>query len=287
MSDFYIYLPSNSSAAYYWDNTLSRFTTHLPQRLNLDEEWVCGLCEIMYNSWTPSSNPPPMDENTVYLSSKGESELVYFPTKINDSLDTFFVEILSRIQNHHLGQQILQELLRELNSAYSLAETTQFYPPYPSNTRTNVILHKGKEIRFAVDHYKTLGELVTEINCCSIDVGTRKELLATALSLLVHHANFFHDKIVENQDHNLAFIYLDIINPVISGDVLAKTLRVVDINMKGGHSIFNPIYYHSQSRHTFESVEVAIRNTNGNFVDFRSGSTPTLVVLHFKRQSTI
>lgn len=253
----------------------------------MDEEWVCGLSEIVYNTWIPSTAPPPMSDNTVLLQTKGESELVYFPAKTYDSLETFFIEILARIKNHHLGQQIIQELLRELNSAYSLAETTQFYPPYPLKTRTNVILHKGKDIRFAVDHYKTLGELVTEINCCAIDVETRKELLATALSLLLHHSNFFHDKILENQDHELAFIYLDIIEPVISGDVLAKTVRVVDIKKKGGHAIFNPIYYHSLSRHTFESVEVAIRNASGDFVSFRDGSTPTLVVLHFRRQSTI
>lgn len=287
MSDFFVYLPSNSSGSYYWDNTLSHFTTHLPQRLDLDDEWVCGLSEIVYNTWTPSAAPPPMGDNTVFLQIKGESELVYFPAKKYDSLETFFVEILARIKNHHLGQQILQELLRELNSAYSLADTTQFYPPYPSKTRTNVIFHNGKEIRFAVDHYKSLGELVTEINCCSINVGTRKELLATALSLLLHHSNFFHDKILQNQEHDLAFVYSDIINPVISGDVLAKTLRVVDLKNKGGHEIFNPIYYHSLSRHTFESIEVAIRNGAGEYVHFRSGSTPTLVVLHFRKQATI
>lgn len=151
MSDFYIYLPSNSSALYYWDNTLSHFTTHLPQRLDLSDEWVCGLSEIVYNSWSPAAVPPPMGDNTVFLQIKGESELVYFPAKVYNSLDAFFVEILARITNHHLGQQILQELLREINSAYSLAETTQFYPPYPSKTRTNVILHNGKEIRFAVE----------------------------------------------------------------------------------------------------------------------------------------
>ena len=48
---FYLTLPSNSTKDYFPDNTLTHFTTRLPQ-MNLDGSWEIGLAEIQYPySW--------------------------------------------------------------------------------------------------------------------------------------------------------------------------------------------------------------------------------------------
>ena len=50
--DFYLTLPSNASMNTHPDNTLTRYITTLPQRLNLSGQWECGLVEILYpHSW--------------------------------------------------------------------------------------------------------------------------------------------------------------------------------------------------------------------------------------------
>jgi hypothetical protein len=52
MSHFYITLPSDSSANYYPDNTIARFTTKLPERIRLEGEYEMGLAEIIYpHTW--------------------------------------------------------------------------------------------------------------------------------------------------------------------------------------------------------------------------------------------
>jgi len=46
MSCFNLTLPSNSSIDYYPENTVARFTTKLPNNIDLDGEWKVGLSEI-------------------------------------------------------------------------------------------------------------------------------------------------------------------------------------------------------------------------------------------------
>ena len=46
MSRFHLMLPSNSSMDYYPENTVARFTTKLPNNIDLDGEWEVGLSEI-------------------------------------------------------------------------------------------------------------------------------------------------------------------------------------------------------------------------------------------------
>ena len=49
---FFLTLPSNSSMGIYPKNTLSDFTVHLPQPLDLAGDWVVALSEIQYpHTW--------------------------------------------------------------------------------------------------------------------------------------------------------------------------------------------------------------------------------------------
>ena len=46
MSRFHLTLPSNSSTDCYPENTVARFTTKLPNNIDLEGEWEVGLSEI-------------------------------------------------------------------------------------------------------------------------------------------------------------------------------------------------------------------------------------------------
>ena len=49
---FYLTLPSNSSASYYEDNTVTNYKTKLCKPINLQGEWEVGLAEIQYpHTW--------------------------------------------------------------------------------------------------------------------------------------------------------------------------------------------------------------------------------------------
>ena len=46
MRRFHLTLPSNSSVDYYPENTVARFTTKLPNNIDLDGEWEVAVSEI-------------------------------------------------------------------------------------------------------------------------------------------------------------------------------------------------------------------------------------------------
>ena len=48
MDQFYITLPSNSSEAFYPENTISQFRTKLHRAIELPENWEVGLCELIF-----------------------------------------------------------------------------------------------------------------------------------------------------------------------------------------------------------------------------------------------
>ena len=52
MNQFYITLPSDSSAIFFPDNTVAHFTTKLAQRIHLNGEYEVALTEFIYpNNW--------------------------------------------------------------------------------------------------------------------------------------------------------------------------------------------------------------------------------------------
>jgi len=48
MNRFYVTLPSNSSADYYPENTVARYTTKLADKIELESECEVGLAEISF-----------------------------------------------------------------------------------------------------------------------------------------------------------------------------------------------------------------------------------------------
>ena len=80
------------------------------------------------------------------------------------------------------------------------------------------------------------------------------------------------------------FVYSDVVEPQILGDVFAPLLRIVQTQGKEGSlitkSFQNPLYVPVGKR-KFDSVEISIRDDTGAKVPFCSGRS--ICTLHFKR----
>ena len=87
---------------------------------------------------------------------------------------------------------------------------------------------------------------------------------------------------VKNTLYSL-FIYTDIIKPQMVGDTYAKLLQVTPAPQRTNTIIshtFNPVQYVPLERNSFESIEIAIRNSAGDLVPFTTGLS--IVKLHFR-----
>ena len=78
MESFTIELVSNASAQLFPDNTLSSFTTFLPEQLNLEGQWEVAISEISY---------PSMYQNVT------EGKFMFFDKKFSTSSEFYYLEL--------------------------------------------------------------------------------------------------------------------------------------------------------------------------------------------------
>ena len=77
------------------------------------------------------------------------------------------------------------------------------------------------------------------------------------------------------------FVYCDIVEDVVVGDVKAPLLRTVNIDGKDMVSrIYHTVQYVSMQRCQFDTIEINIRDDTGRRVPFQRGKV--IVTLHFR-----
>lgn len=86
------------------------------------------------------------------------------------------------------------------------------------------------------------------------------------------------------QKNSIINVYTDIIQPRIIGDKLVRYLRIIPMGECESVIRFQHVEYSPIEKTFFESISVKITDHQGNFIDFKTGYTPTYVMLHFKRQ---
>lgn len=292
MDQFYIFLPSNSSREFHPDNNLSYFKTRLGKMVSLDGDWDVGLSEIIYpasesiDSLDLESEELGESFNTLTIFSThdpDDHEIINFPKKNYRSLENFFLDILRRIKNPIIGRENVQVLLKELHAAYSNIDAIP-NEEFDVSRPHNEFLIDGERIAFYVGKFESLGELINQILTLIKSKPMREKFLILATKLVMDNLGYFERKVLSHGFYSIAYIYADIIESSLTGDVQSKSLRVINLNAKGGHHVFNPVYYHKLSIFNFRDISVQIRYDDGSFVKYRRSVSPTLVVLHFKKR---
>lgn len=83
---------------------------------------------------------------------------------------------------------------------------------------------------------------------------------------------------------DLMFVYTDIIKPQLIGNTFARCLRtILLIQNNEVYKSFDSIQYFPLERTNFETIEILITSQDGKAYNFLPSSTPTMLVLHFKK----
>ena len=85
------------------------------------------------------------------------------------------------------------------------------------------------------------------------------------------------------RDFYSLYVYCDIIEPTVAGDVKISLLRCVNISGKHGETvdrIYETVHYVSLHREQFDSIDMSIRDDTGRSVPFQRGKV--IVTLHFR-----
>lgn len=83
----------------------------------------------------------------------------------------------------------------------------------------------------------------------------------------------------------LMFMYTDIIKPRQMGNILSRYLRVIPIRKNNEIQTlqFNPVHYCAVEEFYIENISILLSDAKGDQINFNASTTPTMVVLHFKR----
>lgn len=265
---FYITLPSNSSMRFFRDNVTTSYTTQLPRQIDLVGEWEVALSEIQY----------PLTFQTITL----PRNMLRFHRHYSPAPAVNFNDVPLASQHRGVGAETyfidpgvyttIWQIIGALNGISGLNDHFVFGRAETVDDRLFVericTCQSGHYLYFRPDLYRQLGfpKMTTNIV----------------------------EKLVADYPVNLTagippqmFIYSDLVEPRIVGDVYAPLLRIVPTlgkNFTAGGSesrVLSPAHYLPLLLTNFHTIDIDIRDALGQPMPFTHGTLT--VTLHFKR----
>lgn len=269
MSHFYMTLPSNSSMKSHPENTVAQFTTVLAQPMELSGDWEVALTEIScpagwYNinkedHWFELDNIRFSLPDDMYLTVKSVLDQMVELMKTRQR----FHDAETRLMNRKLNPNVIQALAQ----------------------RPNIILAHNKpanRVLFVIPERQSMTLSPALMKVLGFQTFSRSDNLLQFPSVAI----IAQDEPSLRVNPLLAYVYCDLIEPVVVGDTKVPLLRTAIID---GHvdQLINHIYptpiYAPLQRKTFNTVEINIMSDTGEPMPFISGKS--VVVLHFRRTS--
>lgn len=304
--NFYVWLPSDSSHLYYKNNTLSKFTTHLTQAIDLSrEKWEVGLAEITYpcggGATSGDCEKLSTEELTENVVITRTGEQITFPIREYDGIGDLYKTIKNKIDLLPDKEIIFGEF-----QYYLLLENTVLRKmsrervPWmaasiPPNTRVNTVKIPFKDktkvetftFQFPVRIYKGLVDLIQTIRNHMSDFQIMIGANAILLELIYMDLQDIYIKRrgdFLSRDTEPVYVYTDIVTPQLVGDVNARVLRIVEYPVADCREVYQPIYYIPVEKPYIQDITIELRDRFGNYFDILSGVRPTIVTLHFRKR---
>lgn len=281
---FYIVLPSNSSMRYFADNTTTHFVTQLPQPVRLEGSWSVALTEIQI-PLTFQHVSTDVEGRLVILDSIPRSDTVAIVllddipiSKDNTDVSQMRGRItVSSVVRPGIYSNI-ETLLEEINNLHCVKGHLEF------------ILERGG--------YVTVKRICLEDECETFDhILKLPEKLNKILGFDKAQSISFRNNeisVLSDRPANLSMglpailmVYTDICEPYVTGDVHTRMLRAVPLGSEhytyGSTRIktFSPPMYLPLLFHSFQTIEIDIRDQHGQLLPFDCGTLT--VTLHLKR----
>lgn len=240
---------------YFHNNTLTTYTTRLPQPLDLKGSWEVGLAEIQYpHSWF----------------NVREGEL--------------WLEMVVGGSENHAGVEF------DPGAAVRLKVKPGYYSKVMDILEylwgAKGMVSHGDMFRIAMD---TIDQRVT----LTITPGLRLQLSPMLMKLLGFESTHFSEG--KHIGRNMAdvrqgfysiYVYCPLVEPQMVGDSRVPLVRIVPIQGSPGHVTskeFQPIHYVPLQQRQFQEIEIMLRDDTGNPIPFERGKV--VVTLHFRRRS--
>lgn len=292
---FHVVLPSNSSMKHFPDNTTSSFITELPHSIHLHGQWEVALSEIQFPCTFLHVRP-------------GENKIKFYELKLDEKVIDAFTpkEIVINAGIYKNIQELILAINMACKTSLSHFELTE---ARGGRIRINVSCDNKCNsihlINFPDNIIRMLG-LAGDL-AKKTEFFTMFEIFKANSKRLTEKVNFLKFNFPTKNDqkfkhfwasepHSLwsgipdkMFVYCDICEPYITGDVRTPLLRVVPVEIREHNyaygtvlvSRFSRLNYIPVQQTNLRRIEIDIRDHLGERIPFNSGTSTA--ILHFKR----
>lgn len=268
-NEFYLTLPSNSSMKYFPDNKITKFTTQLPQHIKLNGDWEVALVEIQYPYSFYTIN---VHDNNIYYKEKKIETVTQVVLLDGMQIAPKKKNVKINLNKTHItpgNYMDIDEVLQALNENPALNkhvvfkhETTSKHVSveFKNENITSLQLSPKLSLQLGYGPYTDIYQKPLSCNPSNILLGIPSQL----------------------------FVYCDVIEPQLVGDVISQLLRIVHVNTQkfvyGMNKMisYSPPHYIPVLRREFQNIEIDIRTVEGHPVPFQFGTL--CVKLHFRRR---
>ena len=275
---FYVTLPSNASMETFPSNTQSNFTTVLAKTINLNDRYQVGLAEISYTQ-TININIGTMKivQNNVKDENNGNMGEFMFDLSIDDCVtqDQLFVYLNNIITDYYKTIYIAKnkEKFKDLSAMNEkfLIDRNIFMPRFKSFTTPDTFL-----------------TVIMPANTSVIVTGPIAEVLRfekieerPEIGVISFYEPI--DPVIHFCDNFL--LYTDIIADQLYGDVSSKIIRNVVPHGLHGDKVsisYESIHYVDLALTKINTININIRDAQGNFIHFNDKLGKVVIKLHFK-----
>jgi hypothetical protein len=291
MSDFYITLPSDSSYKYFLDNTVARYKTKLHTPFCMNDGYEGALTELIF----------PMNYSNVYVPGDDMSigiELVDQETNNAEALCSFLLKNKYFANAAKLKQHMDRMLTKTINDSLSRAAEAATNSSSTSRVKVSPISSVYASFNFLSDRDDERVPFITIVDSRGVNLNNffqfnysysfKKRF--SLIEIRDEHGNnlgYSMNKLVElNKGVRLMYVYTDIIEYGIVGDVIAPLLRVVIPRGERDEAVsttFSKPYYLPVSQCDINAIEISINNELGMSMPFTSGKSAS--VLHFRKRN--
>lgn len=290
-------LPSNASMKLYPSNTVAQYQTLLPQRIELEGKWEVGLVEFSYPvSWY---NIGPEEWFQMHAFSWDSDFL-----RIDVGEGKMF------LKEGHYGSAA--ELIQEMKSVWTKywsdleqtmkdrgVVTSSNKKTVPAGTQLSYIdratmQREDEHMIHSMDYNSLRFEFNEKTHRVKLHLKYPEHHLEMSPNLqdilAIRKKNFGHfsysseTEIDLNRARHNIFVYCDVIEDNIVGDVRAPLLRSTTVRGHYGEDvreIYNKPMYIPIKTNSFDTVEISIKSECGELIPFNYGNS--CVTLHFRR----
>jgi hypothetical protein len=291
--DFYVFLTSNvfPDTGSQSENTIGKFITHIPQKLNLNDEYEVAIADISYTkSWFNIPEPQKISIEII-----GRQRVVATPITLpagDYATGAYLAHSINLLIERE--KQILMKQLKNFNIMFNSmpkiiyeSKTNKFKIEYGRSGR--LIFTDNTEgtnypiVTFFSDYLsEVMGFFTKDIGYLTFEnyeIYKNKSISQNSTTL---DANY----VPQMSTIHTLYVYSDLIRPRIVGNVMAPLFRQIEVpnEITFGQDVFikyRKRFYHPLNHFEFDTIQIVLKDDAGKDIDFKFGRVT--VSLHFRK----